>query len=381
LRISEAMLNTALENRLYDRETDVRDTILGTAVTGRARIVGQPRAQLIPSADRATFNLIFEGTVCSRTIGYNGPAILRSRGETRFTATRQIVFEPGKGYSALPPQISTSTKLFSEGIGSTRRGIVGLIVRRRAARLEMEQRPQATAIVRQKTERRILATFDRATDEHLARLNDSQSRSVGALVVRLLGKEKPVYACCTSPHYLQIAAHLDGQDQVAFSLPSQTAQEHSSLLQIWLPDTLLRPGVAATLNALQSPGKVGEFLAEVLPVGPNAKDESPEPGPLATFLNQQAIHVRQTGEWRVIALTKPDAARPLAAAASRSPAAVRQSGPRTWTSGKYTAEAEFLALEDGVVRLRRVTGVNASIPLQKLSTLDQQWIAAHLAGK
>ena len=182
LRVSDAMLNSLVGNIHFERQTDVRDTVLGTSVFGTARIVGEPRVVLAPSAEQATFYIVFHGTVCSRTVGYNGPAIIYSRSETRFSATRKIAFDPKKGFYALAPELKSHTRIFVDGIGSTCGGLVGRIVRRRAARLEIARRPEATEIVRQKTGRRIIAAFDRTTEERLARLNSQpQFRTLALL--------------------------------------------------------------------------------------------------------------------------------------------------------------------------------------------------------
>lgn len=56
-------------------------------------------------------------------------------------------------------------------------------------------------------------------------------------------------------------------------------------------------------------------------------------------------------------------------------------GARNWTdaSGKFTVEAEFVALEDGVVTLRGTTGKTKKIPLKNLSAADQEVAKASLS--
>ena len=55
---------------------------------------------------------------------------------------------------------------------------------------------------------------------------------------------------------------------------------------------------------------------------------------------------------------------------------------RTWTdvSGKFSREAEFVKLEDGKVVLRAAGGKETSIPLEKLSPQDREWVREHTAG-
>ncbi len=84
LRISEAMLNSLVNNKAFDRQIDVRDVILGTSIYGTVRIVGKPGIKLADSPDQATFHIIFDGTAYSQTTGYNGPAIIEAVRQLRF---------------------------------------------------------------------------------------------------------------------------------------------------------------------------------------------------------------------------------------------------------------------------------------------------------
>src|SRR4051794_4378935 len=52
VRISADVLGQQL-NHQVDVTTPVRDVFLGTPVSGVARLVGQPRVELVPSADQA----------------------------------------------------------------------------------------------------------------------------------------------------------------------------------------------------------------------------------------------------------------------------------------------------------------------------------------
>ncbi len=54
---------------------------------------------------------------------------------------------------------------------------------------------------------------------------------------------------------------------------------------------------------------------------------------------------------------------------------------RTWIDrrGKYRVEAEFLELDNGNVRLRREDGKVISMPLERLSQADQEFVESHVA--
>ena len=56
------------------------------------------------------------------------------------------------------------------------------------------------------------------------------------------------------------------------------------------------------------------------------------------------------------------------------------STPRIWTdaSGKHKVRAKLVEVENGTVHLRRTdTDADISIPLEKLSKADQEWVAKH----
>jgi len=46
----------------------------------------------------------------------------------------------------------------------------------------------------------------------------------------------------------------------------------------------------------------------------------------------------------------------------------------TWTSGKFTTEAQFLSMTAGVVKLKKRDGDVVEISIDKLSEADQQYI-------
>src|SRR5206468_12661442 len=68
LRISAGML-AARMNRDVDGQRAVSDVMLGTPITGAARLVGKLRMHPVSSPDNACFNAVFEGAIYCRTVG------------------------------------------------------------------------------------------------------------------------------------------------------------------------------------------------------------------------------------------------------------------------------------------------------------------------
>ncbi|HUE74205.1 MAG TPA: hypothetical protein VMP01_25215 [Pirellulaceae bacterium] len=246
VRFSEDLF-TSLVHRDIDEQSPVQEVILGTPVAGQARTLAQPRVNLIPHSSQAALEVVMEGTTVSRTTGRNGPAIIHSRSTTQFRAVKQVHFSPQKGFYALPATIELNTQLVTESIGSTRGGLLGRLVRRRASREVQEKRPQTLAIVQGKAARRIAAVLDEQVNEGLARLN-RRKEVRGILLALLPGNSSPQYACCSTEHYVQIAASLGPGADRPIILPA--ADYLTSPVQVWIHRSVLRPQIPAILSRL-----------------------------------------------------------------------------------------------------------------------------------
>ena len=260
VRFSDALFNSLMAGGI-DRETTVHDNILGTSVYGRARIVAQPAVKLADCPDQATFQLVGEGTAYSRSTGYNRQAVIYSHTVTSFRATKQVTFDPGRGFYSDPPQVVARAHTTIDGTGSLRGGIIGQIVRRRAAREADALRPQAEEIARQKAELRIAAAIDRYVEPRLARLNRAaEIRALVVSVLRPLGSPEPNYACCSTPQHLQIATHF-GEGGPAIELPVKgPASQAAAPIEVWVHRSLIGEPLGAALELLNDKARVSDLL-------------------------------------------------------------------------------------------------------------------------
>ena len=255
---------------IVDRDVDetrpVRDVILGTAVAGQTRTTGKPTVALTDDNQCASFVLTLKGVTVSRTVGHNGPAVIRSRSETYFTATKRVVFEAGKGFVAEPAKIDARTRIITEGIGSTRPGLRGRIVQRRAAPRVAASRPAAEEIVRQKAMRRVSATFDNLLEGKLARLNRAMDvREALAFVLR--GETEPRYSFCTVDGCVQIVASSGPEDDPPAAVHLPKLDRQGAPLQIWVHESLVGDNLARFLKQIdqlrQDPGTPLRTLAAI----------------------------------------------------------------------------------------------------------------------
>jgi hypothetical protein len=299
VRLSDAMLNS-LMSKGFARETEVRDVILGTSIFGRAYIQAQPGVALQESPDQATFQIVVEGTAHSRSTGYNGPAIVYSRSVTTFRATKQVIFDPGKGFYGLQPQVWASTQTYIDNIGSQRGGIVGRIVRRRAWREAGERQPLATEIARQKAAHRIAILFERHAEERLARLNRiADLRQYAIAVLRPAGSGEPKYACCTTPKFLQIATNFS-ESEAAIALPAAgPASAAAAPIEVWVHKSLVGDRLQAALNVINARSKASDLVAAITSTAKILETSAPN-GKTGPLLAQWPVKIRDHGDWHVV---------------------------------------------------------------------------------
>jgi hypothetical protein len=328
------------------------------------------------------------GTHVSRTVGRSGPAIVHTRAETYFTATKRIRFQPGKGFVAEPAKIAVRTRTINEGVSSTRRGLIGRIVVRRASREVAALQPQLDAIARQRAETRIRAAFDRYTDTRLARLNESTDMRP-AIAWLLGGEGEPSFALSTQNNCVQIVASSASAE--AFQPVELPAIGQSAApVQIWVHESVIGDRIASLLKLVDQSSRRTTIAGRALDAVPSAIKDSL--GLSATTKDvTPALNYATAQDWIVVQIgnqPRPsvEASEQPAVASTRSPpanaaeatAASPMDSNRIWTSadGRFTVVALLVsASTEGVTLKRAEDGKLVTVPLSKLSELDRKLVS------
>jgi len=296
VRLSDALL-TGLFNRSMDVQLPVNDVVLGTPVSGVARVVGRSHVELAPSPSAAKFAVVYKGTVHSRTVGRKGPAIINGHSITHFTATKEIAFQPGVGFYSLPPRIEARSECFTDGISATRGGVIGRIIQRRAAREIAAQQDQITTIARDRAARRIAAALDARMSERLVGLN----RMVEVRTA-LVGLDRPSgrfrIACCTTPHALLIATQrTEEHGPIQFPFLT-TMDEMAAPIEIWIHGSLVPEKLGQAIKTIFSnPEQSAIVNTLALLPGELGKDAA---AAIAAFASENHVSLERIGDWVVL---------------------------------------------------------------------------------
>lgn len=267
--------------------------ILGTRAIGASQTAGAMRVSLDEQNVEPALHLTFGGVTYTWTTGRNGPAIIRSRTATGFTCSRKVVFTLDRGFIAHPTSVSTATNVVIDDIGSDRRGLGGLLVRRIATRRMNDMYGEVRAVADRQTQDDIRREFETAVNQYLDGLN-KQFKTVRQFAT-LAGKDAQ----------LQMKVVGEGGDSVVFYIAGAKGNEEVELPQmaaakakaeVWIKNPTLPSGVS-TLVAQQLPG-IGSLMA----VAPLMK--IPAAGA------EETIAYRREANWTVIGVN--NAVAPLA---------------------------------------------------------------------
>ncbi len=170
-QISEDLLKAGVQEDVQRREP-VHDVILGTRISGTGTTRGDLSLDLVPHDAAAHVDLVLKGSTRTSTVGRNGPAVIYSSGTTNFDARKRLVVDD-EGVSSRPARTAATTRSHTQGVGSTRRGVIGRIVERQASKRVAQNRGRADRIAADHAETRISRRMDRESQDRLQDANES----------------------------------------------------------------------------------------------------------------------------------------------------------------------------------------------------------------
>ena len=238
-----------------DRRAPIQRKVLGADVVGESHTTGQVTSRTTTDQKNVAFLVTFQGRTTTRTTGYEGPAIIHSHTITDFICTRRISFDPHVGFSGAPCSVAATTTLEYDGFDATRRGLVGAIVRRVAARRAGESHAAALEIAERDNETELSQKFDAALDEHLAKMTERMNMT--RLVKSLFGdKVKLQLAASSEPDCINFGLAREGATSEMPKLPPLRKTDGG--LEAWVHPSLFGPlaaSVVKNVNLLEAGAK------------------------------------------------------------------------------------------------------------------------------
>jgi hypothetical protein len=193
LDVSACLVDVAVR-RPVDRVAPVDDVILETPVLGSARTVGEAHAELVPDPHCAVLDVVLDGTVYSRGVGYRRFVLLHTA-TTAPVAARYRVAVGGAAIQSAPGPVYA--RAFTTLLGvTTRRGETDTLATQLAALGFGQTREEAEAEVADHTAAQLSQQMG---DDLALELNKASGAVGGALAkARQLGLDVRCLRLCTT---------------------------------------------------------------------------------------------------------------------------------------------------------------------------------------
>jgi hypothetical protein len=150
--------------RSIDEIQPIEDCILEVSISGTGHARGQASARLVPNPERAQIDIVFAGTVNSKTVGYAERNVqVFSTGITQLTTRKPVFFEPERIWTA-PSGADAQTATNIDDIEAQR-----WLVERIAWRRARQQQPMADGIAAQHAAQRANVRANEQGDTRIAR--------------------------------------------------------------------------------------------------------------------------------------------------------------------------------------------------------------------
>jgi hypothetical protein len=195
LRASRDLVAARVEQDV-DESSTVTDSILGVSVFGDARLRGRVTLGMVPSDDRARFELRLDGHALASSTGYRGKITLFSTSTTAVMARKPIDFdELGLRGGAAVAACTTDNSLNDIAARCC-------LVERIAWKRAQQSQGQAEAIASASAERRIESRMDALANKQLADANGSYQNKVRKPLLRRDGFPQSLNLQTTAEHLL-----------------------------------------------------------------------------------------------------------------------------------------------------------------------------------
>lgn len=224
--VTEELLNRLMPER--DPEyARVRDTVLGMPVRGASLSSTDVAVRLIPDPRRVRMALEITGQVAALTHSNSGPATFYNDSESIYVARKPLELDL-RGIHLSPAVVRVSNRVRLRGLETDFDGLplIGPLVKGVARSQHQQQRPAASAEIRQKVASRAKQRVDIEAEARLSKVSE-RLRTRVLDPMRALALEPALISAETTERRFTMRARLAGEDQLGSHTPRPRAPSDS----------------------------------------------------------------------------------------------------------------------------------------------------------
>ncbi|MGE0760265.1 MAG: hypothetical protein AB7F89_19375 [Pirellulaceae bacterium] len=261
----------------------VRDVILQTSIEGTAYPQLNIDVSLVPSDERAAFDVHLIGGATSQNVGYRGPVTVYTTGYTSIHAAKRVYFDAlGMSTSAAGASCATSTNIYD--IAANCR-----LIERLAWKQAGKSKGQAESIASGRAEARIARQLDREMGERLAQANESYAERFRNRLLRRDGFPRVFHTSTSADQLTLQLLHASPNQLAADSTPPVLNETHD--LSVRVHESLIANFGETLLGGVTlSDERLIELLTELKAEIPEELQITPDKDPWSiTFTNERPV--------------------------------------------------------------------------------------------
>jgi hypothetical protein len=230
MSISAGLVQAAADEPIR-RSDPFTDNILGTRIRGDGHTTGTTTARTLPSGDAAVIELVTKGHVTSQNLGRNGPAVIRSTGQTDFLATKRVELSD-RVFRSAPARVSTTTSTDIHSISKAGGGIGSRLVSSQGWKRAQQTRHQVNEIAADHAADRIRRRIDEEVAERLRDARESYEEQYRRPLVRRGELPHDIRFASTNDDVMIDATQANRSQLAAATPPPPAPNGHDLVLRL-----------------------------------------------------------------------------------------------------------------------------------------------------
>ena len=268
--VSQSLIAAAFDEPVEER-TSIRDTILGTALSGTATLVGDVTGRATESDSAATIAIRLTGTARSRNVGYNGPVTIHSHGNTAIRATTKVLIDEA-GVRYAKPLVSASTNTVIDSICASCK-----LVRKVAWKRASGSKSEAESIASSKARQRVYSRVNSQAGDLVADADANYQKRFRTPLLRWDAfPAKLLFTSAESGVRVEATQVADNQT-AAYDQPPAATSSHDMVMQVH--ESAVANAAERIIGGYQlTDVRIAELYKEAdrpVPAGLLAEDEEP----------------------------------------------------------------------------------------------------------
>lgn len=162
--VSKDIAAAGIVRKLPKQTIPIHESMGGASVTGTGHVRGNVNFELVPNNHAALFDILVDVQHDSTNVAHAGPASIYNVGHALLQCRKRIMIEE-RGLMVYPAMSAANLNISITGVGSSRGGLIGRIVRRVAANRAAEEKGSSEAV----TAERVKGTLNRRIDQEFAK--------------------------------------------------------------------------------------------------------------------------------------------------------------------------------------------------------------------